>query len=382
MLAILAPGQGTQTPGFLSPWIDLPSLRRRLDWASYVCGLDLVRLGTTGSDEEIRDTATCQPLLVAAGLAALHELDVRADVVAGHSAGEITALAAAGAIGDDAACILATERGAAMAGAAALSPTGLAALVGGDPDAAAVAVEAAGLHIATVNGAGQLVAGGDLRLLEEFSRQPPAGVRVRMLRVAGAFHTAAMSPAADRFERVIAALPVDDPHTPWISDLDGTVVAAGRDVGTRLLRLLVSPVRFDLVLETLDALGVTAVIEVLPGGTLTGLVRRALPHVESVALRTPGDLVAARALVAAHQAQPPTQLLPWRLVVSPLGGRFTSAPVEQVAAGDALGLVTGRRDEVPVLAGHAGTVVEWLAADGDPVRPGQPLVRLHPAGDL
>ena len=389
MLALVAPGQGAQTPGFLASWLELDGVRDRLSWWSAVTGLDLERYGTTADADEIRDTAVAQPLLVAAGLLGAlalfpHPADGFAVVgaAAGHSVGELTAAAGSGVLSAESALVLVRERGRAMAAAAAVQPTSMSAVMGGDSDEVVTAIEAAGLTAANVNGAGQVVAAGTVEQLAAFAT--PAGARVRALQVAGAFHTDHMAPAVQRLEALARGVTVRDPRVRLLSNADGAVVHSGREVVERIVAQVRRPVRWDLCMRTMADLGVTAVIEVPPAGTLTGLIRRALPGVETVALKTPDDLAAARSLVERHASQsPPADAPSWRLVVSPLAGTFKAEPGgaslgATLAPGAAVGAVVARRQEQPIAAPHGGTIVEWLVEDGDPVSPGQPLVRLHP----
>jgi [acyl-carrier-protein] S-malonyltransferase len=385
VLAIVAPGQGAQTPGFLTPWLDLPEVARRVEWASAVVGRDLVALGTTGGEDEIRDTATCQPLLVAVGIAIGRALLADAAVApwyAGHSVGELTAAVLAGALSDEAALVLARERGAAMAQAAAAVPTGMSAVLGGAAEKVEAAAAEAGLEIANRNGAGQVVVAGALDALGTLPERLDGTARVMPLKVAGAFHTSYMAPAQDRLATLARSVPVSDPTARLLSNADGTVVTSGGDLLARLVRQVASPVRWDACLATLSDAGVTAVIELAPAGTLTGLVKRELREAVAVALRTPDDLPAARRAIAEHADTATGHDPGWRVIVAPAAGAFTPANVENVAPGGVLGRIAGRRDEVTVVAPDGGTVVEWLALDGDPVKPGQPLVRLHPLGSL
>jgi [acyl-carrier-protein] S-malonyltransferase len=350
-------------------------------WASTVVGRDLVALGTTGTEDEIRDTATCQPLLVAVGIAvgrALLDGVPVAPWFAGHSVGELTAAALAGALSDEAALVLARERGAAMARAAAAVPTGMSAILGGAVEKVEAAVAEAGLEIANVNGAGQVVAAGALNALETLPTRLDGVARVMPLRVAGAFHTSYMASAREVLAGI--ALPVADPHAPLLSNADGTVVTSGDALVERLVAQVASPVRWDACMATLADAGVTSVVELPPAGTLTGLAKRELREASAVALRTPDDLPAARRALAEHAETFVGHEPSWRVVVAPCAGTFVPAPVQRVDAGGTLGRVVGRRDETPVTAAYAGDVVEWLALDGDPVKPGQPLVRLHPLG--
>ncbi|MEU4065355.1 ACP S-malonyltransferase [Streptomyces wedmorensis] len=304
MLVLVAPGQGAQTPGFLTPWLELPGAADRIAAWSDAIGLDLAHYGTKADADEIRDTAVAQPLLVAAGLLSAAALgDVSPGVVAGHSVGEFTAAAFAGVLDDTAALRLVRTRGLAMAEAAAITATGMSALLGGDPEVTVPHLEKLGLTAANVNGAGQIVAAGTLEQLAALEADKPEGVRrVVALKVAGAFHTHHMAPAVAKLEEAAAQLSPAAPTTRYVSNKDGQVVADGAEVLARLVGQVANPVRWDLCMETFQELGATALIEVCPGGTLTGLAKRALPGVPTVALKTPDDLDAARTLIAEHAA--------------------------------------------------------------------------------
>jgi [acyl-carrier-protein] S-malonyltransferase len=297
VLAITAPGQGAQTPGFLNSWLELPGVRDRLSWWSAVSEVDLIRYGTTAGAEEIRDTAVAQPLLVGAALAAFEALGVTPGLVAGHSVGELAAAAMSGVLSPEAAMVLVRERGKAMARAAAVTSTGMTAVLGGDPDEVLATIDKHGLTPANVNGAGQVVAAGTMAQLAAFAAEPPPRARLRPLSVAGAFHTHHMAPAVDALRRLIPGMPVADPATRLLSNLDGAAVERGADFVGRLAEQVSAPVRWDSCMATMTGLGVTAMIELPPAGTLTGIARRALPGVELVALKTPDDLDKARALI-------------------------------------------------------------------------------------
>ncbi|MFG2962062.1 ACP S-malonyltransferase [Streptomyces sp. NPDC048288] len=310
MLVLVAPGQGAQTPGFLTPWLDLPGVEARLRAWSEVIGLDLVHYGTDADADEIRDTAVAQPLLVAAGLVSAVALGAYASAadaagapgaVAGHSVGEITAAAVAGVLSEDEALTLVRKRGLAMAEAAAITATGMSALLGGDPDVSVKHLEKLGLTPANINGAGQIVAAGTLEQLAALAEDKPEGVRkVIALKVAGAFHTHHMGPAVDALAEAAKELSPADPKLTYVSNKDGRTVASGGEVVDRLVGQVANPVRWDLCMETFQELGVTALLELCPGGTLTGLAKRALPGVRTLALKTPDDLDAARELIAEH----------------------------------------------------------------------------------
>jgi len=306
VLVIVAPGQGSQTPGFLAPWLEEPSVRERLEAMAAAASLDLVTHGTTSDAETIKDTAVAQPLIVSAGLAILpllleHDaVPQHVSATAGHSVGEITAAAIAGVLAADDAVSFVRERGLGMAEAAALTPTGMSAVVGGDATEVGVALERHGLTPANMNGAGQVVAAGTLEQLSALAEDAPTRARVIPLPVAGAFHTQHMQPAVDRLTRHAESLRPQDPRVPLLSNADGQVVADGGEVLRRLIAQVAGPVRWDLTMEAFVAMGVTGLIEIPPAGTLVGLAKRGMRGVETLALKSPDDLVAAARMVREH----------------------------------------------------------------------------------
>ena len=298
MLAILAPGQGAQRQGFLADWLSLPGFGQRLAALGDAAGTDLIAAGTTMSDADISDTSVAQPLIVGAGLATLSELGVDAGVVAyaGHSVGEFTVAAAAGVLTPDAAMRLIAVRGSEMAAASAAEPSGMAAVLGGDESEVLAAIGTAGCVAANFNGAGQIVAAGPTAAIDRLVAEPPVGARVRPLPVAGAFHTDLMASARSALAAAARDCPTADCDPPVLSNRDGAALTRGAEVLTRLVDQVCLPVRWDACMQTLATLAVTAVVELPPAGTLTAMVRRAMPGIEVVALRTPDDLPAAREL--------------------------------------------------------------------------------------
>lgn len=299
MLAIIAPGQGSQTPGMLSAWLEDAQIRTLAQEISDAIGLDVVRLGTTADADEIKDTANAQPLIVAAGLMSAHALGATGSFsyVAGHSVGEITAAAIAGALTPIDAMNLVRARGVEMAKAAGVTPSGMAAVLGGDRQVVLSAIADLGLVAANDNGGGQIVAAGDLDAIAQLA---PVGARVRPLAVAGAFHTSYMQPAVEPLRALAATMTTSEPKVGVLSNKDGAVVTEGAEVLERIVNQIANPVRWDLCMETLVSLGVTGVIEVAPAGTLVGLIKRAAPSIEQFAFKSPEDLDAARAFVANH----------------------------------------------------------------------------------
>ena len=298
MLAFIAPGQGAQTPGMLAPWIADPAAKLLLSQWSHEIELDLVRLGTTADADEIKDTANAQPLIVAAGLLGARALgSARIAIIAGHSVGEITAAAIAGVIDDVDALKLVRARGVEMAKAAALKPAGMAAVLGGDREVVLRAIADLGLVAANDNGAGQIVAAGDLDALAQLA---PEGARVRALAVAGAFHTSYMQPAVAPLQEITAKISVHEASCPVISNKDGAVVQDGREILDRIVAQISNPVRWDLCMTTL-ASHVSGALEIPPAGTLVGLLKRAVPIIETYALKSAEDVTLAKEFIIRHQ---------------------------------------------------------------------------------
>lgn len=305
MLVVVAPGQGSQTPGMLIPWLELPAFRAVLEQASVAAGLDLIDLGCQGSADDIRHTDVAQPLIVAASLGSLATTELglplqQADLVAGHSVGEFTAAAAAGILSVESALRVVSVRGRAMAHAANSTATGMSAVLGGESSEVIAAIEAAGLVAANVNGANQIVAAGELVRLEDFAANPPAGVKVRPLQVAGAFHTHFMNSAEQAVADAVAHESLGTPSVRVVSNRDGGVLTDATEAARRLSLQVTSPVRWDLCMQTFADLGVTGLIELFPGGTLTGIAKRALPQVELLAIKTPSDLELVAEFTAKH----------------------------------------------------------------------------------
>ena len=413
MLVIAAPGQGAQTPGFLSPWLEIPGVADWLAAWSDLASCDLIKYGTVGTAEEIRDTAVAQPLLVGAALAAAWTMGIgsppaagqggpyasqRADgasphrhhdarpgaIAAGHSVGELAAGAIAGVLSSQDAVRLVGVRGRAMAEAAGITHTSMTAVLGGDEGAVLRSLEKHGLTPANINAAGQIVAAGTTEQLAAFAADPPAGARLRPLQVAGAFHTAHMEPAVEELRAAAATIAVHDPAMTLLSNRDGAAVRTGADWLERICAQVSAPVRWDSCMGTMTSLGASAFIELPPAGTLVGLTRRAMSGIDTLAVKTPDDLDAAMALLTEHEVYSDSHAPEWRLVVAPLAGTFRSvddpdAPGAEVCSGEELGRVEMRGDSHLVTARFPATILEWLVEDGDPVNPRQPLVRLEPA---
>ena len=301
MLAIIAPGQGSQTPGMFNSWITHPELHELLSHWSMRIDLDLLHLGTKADAEEIKDTANAQPLIVAASLLGAHALGIKKFAfTSGHSVGELAAAALSGAISESDALRLVRARGIEMAKAATQSPAGMSAVLGGDREQVLATLAQLSLVPANDNGAGQIVAAGDLDALAQLAANPPEGARVRALAVAGAFHTEFMSPAVEPLRFFASAIPTHPTVISVISNKDGEVVTDGSEVLSRIVNQIANPVRWDLCMQTLKNLGVTGVIELPPAGTLVGLLKRGAPEIETFALKTADDVAAAKEFAGRH----------------------------------------------------------------------------------
>ena len=302
MIVVVCPGQGSQTPGFLEPWIADPQAKALLETLSDAADVDLVKHGTVSDADTIRDTSIAQPLIVAAGiltLDALSESDhlAKSSGIAGHSVGEFTAAAGAGVLDATDAVRLVGIRGRAMADAAALIPTGMSAVIGGDESEILAKLDQLGLFPANYNGGGQLVVAGELAALATLAEEPPAGTRVIPLQVAGAFHTSYMLDAVETLREAAAEVNTNDPMKTLWTNMDSSVVAKGDTFRDLLVGQVSSPVRWDKCMDSFAAAGVSGIIEIAPAGALVGLAKRALKGVPTVAIKTPEDLVAARELI-------------------------------------------------------------------------------------
>jgi len=301
-VVIVAPGQGSQTPGFLEPWLAEPRFAAHLDSLAEASGVDLRTHGTVSDADTIRDTAVAQPLIVAASilsLAAVLDGDRRAKVagIAGHSVGELAAAAGAGIVSEADAMRLVAIRGRAMADAASLAATGMSAVIGADEAELLAKLDVLGLEPANFNGGGQIVVAGALDALAALQADPPAGARVIPLQVAGAFHTRYMAPAVETLRSAAADATVSDPGLRTWTNRDGSAVSSGAEFVDLLVGQVASPVRWDKTMETFAAEGITGLIELAPAGALVGLAKRGLKGLPTVAVKTPDDLAAAHALI-------------------------------------------------------------------------------------
>lgn len=304
MIIAVFPGQGSQTPGFLAPWLELDGAADRIAAYSEWSGIDLAAAGTEWDADRIRDTQVAQPLIVAASLLSWNALPDRDRIagVAGHSVGEFAAAAASGILSEEDALRLVGVRGRAMAAAAAAEPTGMSAVIGGDEAAVVARLEELDLTPANYNGGGQIVAAGALESLAALAAEPPAATRVISLQVAGAFHTRYMQPAVAALRDAAADVTTHDPAVTVWTNRDGSVVSSGAAFAGFLVEQVASPVRWDLCMTAFADAGATGLVELSPAGALTGLAKRALRGTPAAALKSPADLDAAAALISGENS--------------------------------------------------------------------------------
>ena len=304
MLVIVCPGQGSQTPGFFTPWLEIPAFKETIELASSSCGLDLTTFGTIADADTIRDTAIAQPLIVSASLASFAALNTAGLTgvagVAGHSVGELAAASIAGVFDTSTAMKLVVKRGSEMADAAGISKSSMAAVLGGDRDEVVSHLQSLGLTPANYNGAGQIVAAGSAESIALLTETPMTGTRVIPLQVAGAFHTNFMEPAVAELANFAAEIDAEDPNLKLWTNRDGSIIRSGSEYLHLLVNQVSNPVRWDLCMESMVAAGVTGLIELAPAGTLAGLAKRGMPGVETLALKGPDQIEAAIELAKNH----------------------------------------------------------------------------------
>lgn len=308
MIVVVCPGQGSQTPGFLSPWLELPAFSDSIQLMEQNSGISISEFGTTADADTIRDTAVAQPLIVAAGVAAFAALsggktasELGISGVAGHSVGEVTAAVTSGVFTPEQGIKFVKTRGDAMAAAAAMEQTSMAAVLGGEQNEVEARLLELGLEPANYNGGGQIVAAGAADAIAALQAEPAAGTRVIPLQVAGAFHTRFMAPAVQVLADYSANLEVSDPLVSLWSNNGGRKIASGSEFVQLMVNQVSSPVRWDLCMAAMVEAGVTALIELAPAGTLTGLAKRSMPGIETLAVKTPDNLDAALSLINNHR---------------------------------------------------------------------------------
>lgn len=289
MKIVLCPGQGSQTVGMFTPWLEqVPGFETKLKELSLASGKDLIQLGTVADEETLRDTANAQPLIVAFSIAAFRTaLKDDFDAVAGHSVGEFAAAAIAGVLSDTEAMQLVTIRAEAMAHEARRAETSMAAVIGGDSDEVERAILRAGLKIANYNGAGQVVAAGTKDQIAKLISTVIPKARVIELKVAGAFHTEFMKPAVEKLRIASQRIAPKEPTKTLWSNFDGRKAASGVAFLDSLIEQVARPVRWDLCMENFAG---SETLELPPAGALSGLVKRGADNAGTLALKLPDDI--------------------------------------------------------------------------------------------
>lgn len=292
MLIYACPGQGSQSEGFLIPWLETyPELRSKLSQLSEACGRDLIRLGIDASEEEIRDTANAQRLIVGASIAISRVAlqDKHPDGVVGHSVGEFAAAAISGVLTDEEAIELVGIRADAMASAATSENTSMAAVLGGEESEVLAKLSGLELEPANFNGANQIVAAGLKSQIEKLVANPPEKSKVIELKVAGAFHTRFMQSAIASVKQAAEKLTPKDPRINLWSNADGNLVSSGQVFLDSLVSQIARPVRWDKCMASINQEG-ALVVELPPAGALAGLIKRGAPLASAVALKSFSDL--------------------------------------------------------------------------------------------
>ena len=306
MLAVVAPGQGSQSVGMLSPWVTDSKDKELVDSWSSLISVDLLKLGQSGNSEEIKSTDNAQLLIFITSILSSLNLDLKnakdqSIIFAGHSVGEFAAYSIAGTFEVDQALKIVARRGQSMLAATnAFSKTGMSAVLGGNNDEVISYLREFNLIPANINSNGQIIAAGTLENLDRLANTPPAGTRVRPLEVSAAFHTKYMEPAISRFKEIFRDLNTNSPSQIILSNKNGEELNKSTDIIENLINQVISPVRWDLCQAKMVELGVTGMLELAPGGTLCGIAKKEIPSVETFAIKSPEDIQSANDFIRKH----------------------------------------------------------------------------------
>ena len=279
-VAFTFPGQGSQRPGMLSAMPHIEGLDRLVDAAEALTDVELRVMSLMAPAEDLADTRVAQPMLFLSDWAwgtALLAAGIRPIAVAGHSLGELAALAISGVFSVEAGLELVAERSRLMATAAAAASGGMAAVLGMDGDTIAASLEGmSGVWMANDNAPGQVVISGTHEGLEAATRGlTEAGARkIVPLNVAGPFHSPLMEPARAAFAEVLAQTAFAAPAWPVVQNTDPTPTSDPSEIRTRLAAQITAPVRWTETMAALRDMGAATLIEAGPGAVLKGLARR------------------------------------------------------------------------------------------------------------
>jgi len=304
LLAVVAPGQGSQQPAMFNSWIEIPENYQKLKEFSEISNLDLIYFGTKATKEEISNTEITQPLLTALSLISFANLnldDKSSVIFAGHSVGEFSASTFSEFLTEEQAMRLVTLRGKLMNDATKESEqTGMAAVLGGDKNIIIERLKEIQLYAANINSQGQIIASGKLSKINELIRNPIEKTKVIKLDVSGAFHTPYMQNAKDKFETEMKNQKFQDSNLKLLSNYDGKLISNSQDLKSKITNQLTNSVRWDLCQETMMNSEVTGLLEVAPGGVLSGIAKKAMNQVEVMAIKTPDDIESANAFIIKH----------------------------------------------------------------------------------
>jgi [acyl-carrier-protein] S-malonyltransferase len=288
----------------LSSWLQNDDSLALIKQFSEICETNLLKLGTTADQSEVTATNNAQTLLASLAFLSADKLNwekFQRIIFSGHSVGELSASCLAGFYSMQDAMQLVSVRGKAMAEAATSSQiTGMSAVLGGKKEEVIKHIQKYNLVSANVNSEGQIIASGLLTDLERLAENPPDSTKVRRLDVAGAFHSEFMKPAEAKLAQKFNQINLNEPGFRYISNKDGSVVTKSSDLKNRLVSQISSPVRWDMCQATMKDLGVTGMLELAPGGVLTGIAKREMPGVELFAIKSPGDITAAQDFIDKH----------------------------------------------------------------------------------
>ncbi|MDX1638966.1 MAG: ACP S-malonyltransferase [Balneolaceae bacterium] len=287
--AYLFPGQGSQYVGMGSDHYDSDAEFAELaDEANRILGFDLTSIMFEGPDEKLQQTEYTQPAIFLHSVGLYRTLNTHPDMVAGHSLGEFSALAASGAVEFDEALKIVRKRGQLMQQAGEQHPGTMAAIIGMEDNTVETvcreATEATGKEVvpANYNCPGQLVISGDIDAVEKaVELAKDKGCRLaKVLPVSGAFHSSLMQPAYDGLSRELETLAINEPECPVYSNYKAEPTIDPEEIRSNLLNQMLNPVRWTQTLEHMFKNGATIFIEVGPGKVLQGLVKRTLKGVE------------------------------------------------------------------------------------------------------
>ena len=273
----------------LQPWLGRPVADHMVDELSTAAEIDLAVMAANASDEELKKTEIAQPLLLAAALLswpAFQESsnqveDFEISAVAGHSIGEFAAAVIAGVLTPVDAMSLVKVRGRAMAAASEDPKTGMAAVLGGNESDVIKLIEQSNLFVANTNATGQIVAAGLIANLNELAVNLPTGCRVRPLAVAGAFHTKYMQPAVEEFSKAAQQIEFKNPQITFISNNAGLTLKTAQEVREHLTSQIARQVDWVSCQQAFVNLGVTQMIELAPGNTLSAIAKREIPNIKA-----------------------------------------------------------------------------------------------------